>query len=86
MADKYTSDRSNDPQTLGSDAVPHTPADADLPINTKAVVFSGDGTITFKNAAGTIRSSFPVKDGVPILFVPARITAMSGATACWLIQ
>jgi hypothetical protein len=86
MADKFSTDRSNDPQSLGSDAVPHTPADSDLPINVKAVVFSGDGTITFKNAAGTARSSYPVKDGVPLPFVPARITAMSGATACWLIQ
>ncbi|MGV3481504.1 MAG: spike base protein, RCAP_Rcc01079 family [Sphingobium sp.] len=86
MADKYSTDRQNDARTFGSDAVPHTPADSDLPINVKAVVFAGDGTISFKNAAGTARTGYPVKDGVPLPFVPARITAMTGATACWLVQ
>jgi hypothetical protein len=86
MADKYTTARSNDPRALGSDAVPHTPADTDLALNTKAVVFDADGTITFKNAAGTSRAGYPVVKGIPLLFVPTRITAMSGPTTCYLIQ
>lgn len=85
MADKYSVDRANDPQSFGSDAVPHTPADTDLPINTKAVIFSADATITFKNAAGTSRAGFPVVQGVPLPSVPARITVVSTGT-CYLIQ
>lgn len=83
MPDKWTDSRNNQATTLGSDAAPHTPADADLPINAKAVVCTLDGTIDFKNAAGTLRSGYPVKAGVPLTFVPARITAIS-AGAVWL--
>jgi len=84
MADKWTDARLFRPDTFGSDAAPHTPADADLPINVKAVVCSDNGTLSFKNAAGTARTSFPVVAGVPLLFVPARITAVSAGT-CWLV-
>lgn len=81
---RFDNQRMESAVALGVDAIPHTPADTDLPANVKAVTFAGDGTISFKNAAGTARTSFPVKDGVALTFVPARITAMTGPTACWL--
>ena len=84
MADKYSTDRSNDPLTLGSDASKHTPADTALPINVKAVVPSADCTVDFKNEAGTARTGFPAKAGVPLPFVPARITAVSTGDI-WLV-
>lgn len=84
MADKYTNERNWDASTLGSDAAKHTPADADLPINVKAVVCSADCTVDFKNAAGTARTGFPAKSGYPLPFVPARITAASTGDV-WLI-
>lgn len=83
MADKFTTARSDSALTLGVDAIPHTPADTDLPINVKAVKFSEATTITFKNAAGTTRTNHPVTAGV-LEFVPARITAVAAGT-CWLI-
>lgn len=87
MADKFTNDRGNDPLAFGSTAIEHTPADTDLPINVKAVVFAGDGTISYKNASGGSEiTGYPVLNGVPILFVPLRITGMTGATKCFLIQ
>lgn len=87
MADKYTTDRSNDALTFGSSAIAYTPADADLPINVKAVIFDAAGTISYKNAPGdTAITGFPVAAGQPLPFVPARITAMTGPTKCFLIQ
>lgn len=85
MPDKFTSARSDSAISLGSDAVTFSPADADLPINVKAVVCTADGTIDFKNAAGNARTGFPVKGGFPLPFVPARITAVSTGTV-WLIS
>ncbi|KEZ17171.1 hypothetical protein CP98_03669 [Sphingobium yanoikuyae] len=85
MADMYSSDRSFDPMTFGNDATKHTPADANLPINVKAVVCSADCTVDFKNAAGTARTGFPAKAGIPLPFVPSRITAVSAGDV-WLIQ
>jgi hypothetical protein len=85
MAGKFDQSRSNEATSLGSDAAKHTPADTDLPINIKAVVCSADGTIDFKNAAGTARAGYPVKGGVPLAFVPARITAVSTGDV-WLIS
>lgn len=85
MADNYTTKRLNDPTAFGIDAVPHTPADTDLTPGVKAVVFDGTGTISFKNAAGTLRTGYPVVAGVALSFIPARITAMTGPSACWLI-
>lgn len=81
--DKFTTERSDKASTLGVDAIPHTPADSDLPINVKAVKFSEATTITFKNAAGVARTSYPVAAGV-LEFVPKRITAVAAGT-CWLI-
>lgn len=87
MADKFTTARNSDAQTLGSMAVEYAPADADLPINVKAVVFDADGTISFKNASGGAAiTGYPVSKGAPLLFVPLRITAMTGPTKCFLIQ
>lgn len=84
MPGKFDTQRTDKAETLGTDATKHTPADADLPINVKAVVPSADGTIDFKNAAGAAKTGFPVKGGYPLPFVPARITAVS-AGDCWLI-
>lgn len=87
MADKFTNERSWSALSLGSSAVAYTPADADLPINVKAVIFDAAGTISYKNAGdSSATSGFPVAAGVPLPFVPARITAMTGATKCFLIS
>lgn len=87
MADKFSTDRSNSPLALGSAATVHTPADTDLPINVKAVTFDADGTISYKNVAGeSAITGYPVMKGQPLLFVPLRITAMTGPTKCFLIQ
>lgn len=86
MPDKWTTQRSDLATTLGTSAIEHTPADADLPINVKAVLFAGDGTISYKNATGSLITGFPVANGQLLPFVPARITAMTGATKCFLIQ
>lgn len=86
MADKFSTERDFNALALGSSAIEHTPADADLPINVKAVLFAGDGTISYKNATGSVITGFPVANGQLLPFVPARITAMTGATKCFLIQ
>jgi len=87
MSDKFTSQRDWEAHTFGASAVKYTPADADLPINVKAVVFDADGTISFKNAAGdSAITGYPVRQGFPMSFVPLRITAMTGPTFCFLIQ
>mgnify|MGYP000291794838 CR=1 FL=1 len=86
MPDKWTTQRSDLATTLGTSAIEHTPADTDLPINVKAVLFAGDGTISYKNATGAVITGFPVANGQLLPFVPARITAMTGATKCFLIQ
>lgn len=70
---------------LGASAIEHTPADVDLPADVKAVVFDADGTMSFKNSAGAI-TGFPVIKGVPLPFIPTRITAMTGPTKCFLIS
>ncbi|WEK42977.1 MAG: hypothetical protein P0Y64_16790 [Candidatus Sphingomonas colombiensis] len=86
MGDKYTNERAWSALSLGGSAIAYTPADADLPINVKAVVFDAVGSISFKNPGDTAaRTGFPVAAGYPLPFVPARITAMTGATTCWLI-
>lgn len=87
MADKFSTDRAFSSLTFGTGAVAYTPADADLPINVKAVVFDADGTISFKNtSAGSAVTGYPVVKGMPLIFVPVRITAMSGPTACFLVS
>lgn len=87
MADKYSTARSGDPLALGSQAVEHTPADADLPINVKAVVFDAAGTMSFKNSSGGSEiTGYPVLAGAPVPFVPLRITAMTGPAKCFLIS
>lgn len=86
MADKFSTARSDDASTLGASAVAYTPADVDLPINIKCVMFDADGTVSFKNTSGgSAITGFPVIKGIPMPFVPARITAMTGPTKCFLI-
>jgi len=84
MPDKFTTERANDPMVLGTDAAVHTPSDTALPINVKAIKFSEATTISFKNAAGTERTGYPVSAGL-LEFVPAKITAVAAGT-CWLIS
>ena len=87
MPDKYSTDRSNDPLALGSMAIEWTPQDNDLQINVKAVKFDADGTISYKNSsAGSAITGYPVAKAGLLEFVPARITAMTGPTKCFLIQ
>lgn len=86
-SDKFSTTRSDSAISFGSSAIAHTPADTDLPINVKAVVFDAAGTISYKNAAGdTAITGYPVAAGTPIPFVPLRITAMTGPAKCFLIQ
>lgn len=87
MANKFDLQRSSDPLTLGTKAVTYVPADADLPPEVKAIVFDADGTVTFKNTSGGAAvSGFPVKQGYPMPFIPARLTAMTGPTTCFLVS
>jgi len=87
MPDKFSGARDNEAVTLGTSAVEYTPADAKLPINVKALVFDADGTVSYKNTTGgTAIAGFPVSKGQPMLFVPLRLTAMSGPTKYFLIQ
>lgn len=87
MADKFTTARTDSALPLGATAVIHSPADEDLPINVKAVVFDADGTIDFKNSADeALIAGFTVRAGIPLPFVPCRITAMSGPAVCFLIM
>jgi hypothetical protein len=80
-------DRLADTSALGNACVEYTPADADLPEGVKAVHFDADGTIVFKNAAGGAAiTGYPVLKGQLLPFVPRRITAMSGATRCYLVS
>lgn len=87
MPDKFSTARANEADSLGSVAVEYTPADADLPINVKALVFDADGTVSYKNTSGGSEiTGFPVTKGQPMLFVPTRLTAMTGPTKCFLIS
>jgi len=87
MSDKFTNQRDWEATTFGSTVATHTPADADLPINVKAVVFDADGTISIKNTAGgSAVTGFPVIKGLPIPLIPLRITAMTGPSNCYLIS
>lgn len=85
MADNFSTSRQNSPLAYGTQAVAYTPADADLTPGVKAVVFDAAGTMTYKNATGGAITGFPVAAGVPVPFIPARITAMTGPTLCFLI-
>ena len=84
MNDMYTQQRTWQADGFGFDAAPHAPANADLPINIKAVICTEDCTVTFKNANGDERSGYPARAGVPLPFIPARITAVSSGDV-WLV-
>ena len=84
MADMYSDQRRWTAEGFGYDAETFTPADADMPINVKAVICSEDCTLDFKNAAGDVRTGFPARGGVPLPFIPARITAVSSGDV-WLV-
>jgi hypothetical protein len=71
-------------QALAKEAFEHTPADADLPAGVKAVVFDANGTMSYKNATGSAITGYPVSAGVPLPFIPTRITAMTGPTKCFI--
>ncbi|QOV95261.1 hypothetical protein [Novosphingobium sp. ES2-1] len=87
MPDKYSTARSNEADTIGTAVAEYTPADADLPINVKAVLFDADGTISVKNTSGGAAiTGFPVIKGMPLPFIPLRITAMTGPTKCYLVS
>ena len=76
MADnKFLQERRNDPFTLGSGVKVHTPADADLPPETKAVFLGADGTVDVTNADGSTVAGVPASAGALLPFVPKRITA-----------
>lgn len=85
MANKFDPERRNSSLTLGRGVVEYTPADADLPPETKAFFLNADGTVDIKNADGMAVTSIPLKAGVPALFVPARITAIGTATKVYLV-
>lgn len=84
---KFERSREFDANSLGTAAVKHTVGDTDLPINVKAVVFDADGTISYKNTSGGSEiTGFPVSRNAPLWFIPARITAMTGPTNCFLVS
>lgn len=86
MAGKFSTEQATSAQAYGTILKEHTPADADLPINVKAVFFDADGTCDIKNPDGTAVTGVPVAKGYPITVVPARITAMTGPTKCYLVM
>lgn len=73
--------------SLGSNIAEYTPADTDLPDSTKAVFFDADGSCSIKPAGGgTTITGVPVIKGLPLPFIPGRITAMTGPTKCYLVS
>lgn len=86
MPDKYQSYRNN-PDSLGANIVEQPAADIDLPENVKAVFFNADGTLDVKpRGGGSTISAIPFVAGIPLPFVPGRITAFSGATKCYVVS
>lgn len=80
MADnKFIQERRNDPFTLGSGVKAHTPANTDLPPETKAVFLGETGTVDVTNADGTTAAGVPATGGALLPFVPKRITAATAA-------
>lgn len=86
MAGKFVSEQSNDAITLGLFVQEHTPADEDLPLNVKCVYFDADGTVDVKNPDGSAVTGHPVSALQPLWFVPARVTAMTGPSKCYLVM
>jgi hypothetical protein len=78
--------RRDNPDSLGLTLTDYTPADADLPIDIKAVFFDADGTCTVKNEGGGDSFTVPVFSGQPLPFVPGRVVAMTGPTKCFLVS
>ena len=78
--------RDRDVRAYGNQAQIWTPGTTALPDNVKAVVFSGTGSIKFKNSTGGSEIvGYPVIHGAPLPFVPAVITEMTGPTICFII-
>ena len=86
MANKFGVERDRSPLALGSRCVEYTPADADLPPETKAFFLNADGAVDIKNADGTAVTGIPATGGVPLPFVPARITGITTATKVYLVS
>ena len=86
MIGKYSTEHSDNAVAFGSIIEEYDPADTDLPVNVKAVLFNADGTCDIKNPDGSAVTGIPVKAMVPLPVVPARVTAMATATKCYLVR
>lgn len=85
MADKFAVERNNSAMLFGTICVEYTPADVDLPSGVRAVFLNATGTINIKNPEGAAVTGIPAAGGVPLPFVPARITAIGTATKVYLV-
>lgn len=86
MPDRWGAGRDN-PDSLGRELTEYTPVDEDLPNDIRCVFFDADGTCTVEPAGGgTEIADVPFLKCIPLNFVPRRITAMTGATKCYLVS
>jgi len=86
MADKFTNDRAWSADTFGGNLTEWPVGASSLPKDVKAVAFNADGTADITNQDGTPVSAVPVLKMQPMLTVPLKVTAMSGATKCYLVS
>lgn len=81
----YDVKRQASAEGLGTHVVIVTASNTDLPASAKGVTFDADGTITVeRRGGGDIVAGVPVIKGLPLIFVPGRVTAMSGPTKCFV--
>lgn len=85
MADKFAINRASSPYQFGSKIQEWTPGATDLPPETRAVIFNDDGTADLTNQDGSTVAGFPIVGLACLPIIPARITAMSGPTKCYLV-
>ena len=77
--------RSSNPTQFGGTIREWTPGATDLPPETRAVIFNDDGTADLTNQDGSTVTGFPIVGLACLPIIPARITAMSGPTKCYLV-
>lgn len=84
---KFNKMRKVNPEQYGTNLTDYTPANADLPVDVKAVFFDADGTFSITSVGGgTAVTGIPCIKGMPIPFIPGRITSMTGPTHCYLVS
>lgn len=86
MADKYDTKRAN-PDSLSRLNPTLGVAGTAAPITAKALVFAGDCVFTSTDeSAVTTTTDFPALKGMPVPFVPDKVTAMTPTTVFWWVN